>query len=121
VSRAIAVALVLSFACDAVCPAVLANPEPTLPACCRRDGKHHCMMRMSGTAESGVLLKAVQERCPYFPKNAPSMGGNCCAPPPSISVTSPVFSHPAAKPQTEARYRVSLLRGWQKRGPPSLV
>jgi hypothetical protein len=40
------------------------------------------------------------------------MGGNYCAPPPSISVIAPIFSHPAAKPQTEARYRVSLLYNW---------
>src|SRR5260370_41700696 len=64
VSRTIAVALVLVFASDAVCPALFANPESTLPACCRRHGKHHCMMRMSDTIDSGVLLKAVQERCP---------------------------------------------------------
>jgi hypothetical protein len=120
VSRVIAVVLVLVFGCDAVCPALFANPEPTLPACCRRAGKHHCMMAASGVAESGVVLKTVQERCPYFPKNAPGIGGNYCAPPPSGSVIAPIFSHPTAKPQTEARYRVSLLRGWQKRGPPFL-
>jgi len=120
VLKAIAVGLLLVFACDVVSPVLLANGGSTLPACCRREGKHHCMIRMSGTAE-GVLLKAVPERCPFFPQNATATGAKCSAPPPSRSIITAVFSHPAAKAQTEAHYRVSLTRGWQKRGPPSLA
>ena len=120
VSRAIAVALLLVFACDVVSPVLFGNEEPALPACCRRDGKHHCMRQTPSTVEV-VPLKAVPERCPYFPKNPTAAGGQIQFPPPSPSVIAFVFSHPTAKVQTEARYRVSLIRGWQKRGPPSLA
>ena len=119
-SRAIAVALLLVFTADAVFPALLESAAATLPVCCRRDGKHHCTLT-SDTAAGGLLWKAVQQRCPYFPKNAPATSGNCSTSPPSASVITAVFSHPTAKAQTDARYRVSLIRGWQKRGPPSLA
>jgi hypothetical protein len=120
-SRAIAVALLLVFTCDAVFPALSENAAATLPACCRRDGNHHCMTVKSDADASGLLWKAVQQRCPYFPKNATAKNDTCPAPPPSRPVIAAVFSHPTAKAQTDARYRVSLIRGWQKRGPPSLT
>jgi hypothetical protein len=117
VSKVVTVALVLVFACEIVPPAFLAGAGESSPACCRRDGKHHCQSQ-SGTAE-GLVLATV--RCPYFPTNATAPGGQRWAPSPSLQATAGVFSHPAAKAQTEAYYRISLIRGSQKRGPPSLV
>ena len=122
VSKAITVALVLVFACEVVSPGLFAGAGSTSPACCRRDGKHHCLSK-SGTAQSapaeGLLLSTV--RCQYFPTNATAPGGRCWVAPPSRQATAAVFSHPAAKAQIEAYYRISLIRGSQKRGPPSLV
>jgi hypothetical protein len=122
VSKAITAALVLVFACEVVSPSLFADAGSLSPACCRRDGKHHCLSQsgitQSGTAE-GLLLNTA--RCPYFPTNATAPGGPCWVPSPSRQVTTAVFSHPAAKAQTEAYYRISLIRGSQKRGPPSFV
>src|SRR5580700_4178750 len=112
VSKAIAVALVWAFACEVVSPILLANAGATLPACCRRGGQHHCISP-SATAE-GLLLNTVRERCLYFPENATTTGGQCWVPPPSRQATAAVFSHPAARAQTEAYYRISLIRGSQK-------
>jgi hypothetical protein len=122
VSKAIAVALVLAFACEAVSPALFANAGATVSACCRRDGRHHCLSQ-SGMAQSGAAdgLAFNTVRCPYFPKSATAAGGQCRVPPPSPQALAAVFSHPAAKSQTEAYYRISLIRGSQKRGPPSLA
>jgi hypothetical protein len=117
VSKAITVALVLVFAFDAVSPTLFAGAGPNLPACCRRDGQHRCITQ-SATAE-GLQLNTV--RCRYFPKNATAPGGQRWVPPSSRHVTAVVFSHPAAKAQTEAYYRISLMRGSQKRGPPCLA
>jgi hypothetical protein len=117
VSKAITVALVLVFACEVVSPTLFAGAGSTSPACCRRDGKHHCITQ-SATAE-GLVLNTV--RCQYFPKNATAAGGQYRVPPPSRQVTAAVFNHPAAKAQPEAYCRISLIRGSQKRGPPSLA
>jgi hypothetical protein len=120
--KAVALALLLVFTGDIVSPALFGNAASTLPACCLRDGKHRCMQRMSGVEEGGLpRWKAAQQQCPNFPKNSTAMRGACSAAPPSRSAITPVFTHPASKVQTDARYRVSLIRGWQKRGPPSLT
>jgi hypothetical protein len=121
VSKAITVALVLVFAFEVVPPALLAGACESSPACCRRDGKHHCLSQsgLSQSAPEGPLLATV--RCPYFPTTATAPGGQRWAASPSRQATAAVFSHPAAKAQTEAYYRISLIRGAQKRGPPSLV
>jgi len=79
------------------------------------------MASASDPGRSGALWQAVSPRCPDFPKSGPARGGTCLAQPALRSAIALVFTHPAAKAQTEARYRVSLLRGWQKRGPPSLI
>jgi hypothetical protein len=47
--------------------------------------------------------------------------GKYAVPPSARMVYASVFSHPTAKPQTEARYRASHSRTKQKRGPPSLI
>jgi hypothetical protein len=118
VSRAIAVALLLVFACGVVSPLGFADDESGLPACCRRGGKHHCTMQ-TGAADAAPL-SLVPERCPQYPKHATVAGGQFNVPLPLTSTIAFVFSQPAAKVQTEARYRISLTRGWQKRGPPFL-
>jgi hypothetical protein len=122
VSKAITVALVVVFACEVVSPGLFAGAGSNLPACCRSDGKHHCLsqsgMPQSGAAE-GLLLNTV--RCPNFPNHATAPGVRGCVAPPSRQVTAAVFSHPAAKARTGAYCRISLIRGSQKRGPPSLV
>jgi hypothetical protein len=122
VSKAITVALVLVFVCEVVSPTLIAGAGSASPACCRRDGKHRCLSQ-SGITQSGAAegLQLNTVRCPDFPTNATAPGGRFWVPPPSRHVTAAVFSHPAAKAQTEASCRISLIRGSQKRGPPSLV
>ena len=119
VPRAIAVALLLCLACDAVCLGLFASGDAAVPACCRRDGKHQCMQQMPGA--EGLLVKALPQRCPYFPKNATALGRHLPAPPPSLSAIPTVFSQPTPKVLTQIRYRVPLVRGWQERGPPSFA
>jgi len=125
VSKAIAIVLMLTFACGATLPALLADSESTLPACCRRDGKHHCAMMdmlQQQEANEGVSVKAGRMKCPNYPKAGPgqtvsktSFAAN------SATTFALFFSHPTAPVQTEARFRLSHSRTQQKRGPPSLL
>jgi hypothetical protein len=54
VRRLLAISLLLLFSFPLVSPllALSANPETNLPACCRRDGKHHCQMNMQRSSAS---------------------------------------------------------------------
>ena len=84
--RCIAVALMLVFISPLVLPlfAATADPEASLPACCRRHGKHHChmtteMMAMLA-ASSGPALTTPP--CPFYP-TAPLPSAS--SPPSSLS------------------------------------
>ncbi len=46
------------------------NSEDALPACCRRDGKHHCamsqqIMQPKVIASAGTVVRAATADCPY--------------------------------------------------------
>jgi len=67
--RALATLLFVLIGLPPVLPLLLSEPSPQLPACCRKEGKHHCSMAMASRAP--VEGPALQSRCPLFPK-APS-------------------------------------------------
>ncbi len=96
------------------------------PACCRRDGKHHCMladMDMSGASSSnrpGFNAPTISERCPYGAKSVPSTSHPDWSLDTAQAVFAGVVAHPAVVPQTESKRRVSADRSRQKRGPPAI-
>jgi hypothetical protein len=122
VRQASAITLLLLFGIALISPMLSADPESKLPACCRRDGKHHCaMMDMLDAQESsgGPTAKSVPGKCPYYPKAsaAPAYSKTVILKASEAIFTS-LISLPAVHTQTEALYRVSYSRTRQKRGPP---
>jgi len=96
------------------------DPYKNLPACCRKGGKHHCVMQGMVDQSPGTHLSAPAERCPLFPKT-PATGARAqflFAPGPSSMFFAALASHPAIAAQSEARYRISFDRARLKRGPP---
>ncbi len=102
--------------------ALQAKSELRLPACCRRNGKHHCIMstaeRMQAQDDKPALQQ-VPEQCPYcsaavLPAHHPVGHG--------VSVGQAIYaslvSHPAITPQTESKFRTARERTRGKRGPP---
>ena len=97
-----------------------------LPACCRRNGMHHCMMSMD---ERGKLVvnhdpqfKTPVEKCSYCPGSVASSQPNpLAAPTLAGTLSGELVSHPTGIAQTDARGRVSRDRSHQKRGPPALT
>ena len=126
--RLISISLLLFFLMPIASPLFAANPaEANLPACCRRNGKHHCMMALAMRSPSSppssrkpALRPAnLQEKCPFAPflTQAPAHLIFTSDEPQAIFYAG-IVSHPACHAQTEARLRISFDRSRQKRGPP---
>jgi hypothetical protein len=113
---AITVCLFLIFTLAA--PLLTVDASSSLPACCRRDGTHHCMLGMSNGDTFGKTVSRIAPKCPSFPKATARLGSHNWASAPASISSTPVFAHADSGPQTEARYRVSWSRSRQKRGPP---
>jgi hypothetical protein len=119
--RILAISLVLSVSFPLIC-AVLPSGmgDANLPACCRRDGKHHCMMRGMENLQ-GSRITAVSEKCPCGPFATARVILPRFAPATAQAVFANLARHPAGSPQTEAQYRISFDRARQKRGPPAAL
>jgi hypothetical protein len=63
--RMLASLLLVLFSFPLIAPALLANTVSGLPACCLRNGKHHCAL---ADVDASPSLRANQPKCPLFPK-----------------------------------------------------
>jgi len=122
--KLIAIALLAVFGLPFASSLLALTPksEANLPACCRRNGKHHCMMSM---AERDRMLRpepgfsAPMEKCPYCPAAMLRLHHSVDFVPPSGSVThAGMLSHPAGTSQAAWSLRISRDRAHGKRGPP---
>jgi hypothetical protein len=81
------------------------SPEDNVPVCCRRNGKHHCMMQKVSEPGSGPVFTAPPQHCPLYPKAV--LPGttrlSVLIPAPGARFFAAVQSHPVLVAQTEAR------------------
>jgi hypothetical protein len=121
VRRLLTIALLLVFSLPLIAPvlAVTASSDANLPACCRRNGAHHCARMVQSKESSDPSLSSIPQHCPaYSTIITPVRHGNLSLLAASL-IFAEIISHPAIKLQTEARARVALDRSRQKRGPPT--
>ena len=93
-----------------------------LPACCRRNGKHHCAMGGESSqlaASHGETTVAAQDSCPFAPRalasTAPSFAALL-----NVTASSTIrISERCAMRGIEAAARISDRRNQPKRGPPA--
>lgn len=123
--RVPAILLVFLFSYSLIGPALWTDAQSNLPACCRRDGQHHCGMMNQETAagsSSGLAMGARQVKCPCFPSGrallphcdtALSGGSGLAAAYTGLQILNP---RPA-----DAGYSLSFSSSHQKRGPPSFL
>jgi hypothetical protein len=104
------------------------DPESDLPACCRRNGVHHCAMmdRFTEMTSSGApAFTAPPQRCPVYPQHPgmvfPRSPFHFAVIPTGGAGWAGLREHPACHAQTEARYRISCDRARLKRGPPATL
>ena len=129
--RLFAILLLIAVALPLVSPlfALGQDAEANLPACCRREGKHHCAMNMSERkrpsadalhAAGQAQWQAPARCCPCYPASTPAMSHrDLLGAPPAEAIFAGLVSHPAGSVQTECKRRISLDRSRGKRGPPS--
>jgi len=118
--RAIAISLMMLFSWTLIAPFYARDSGANLPACCRKNGKHHCAMHTTDQLAGNQRgVTTVAEKCPCCPLSVSSTN----SPTYNAEVAGAFYAefvfHPALAPQTEARYRISSLRSHQKRGPPT--
>lgn len=103
--------------------------ESDLPACCRRNGAHHCAMSMEAVSAM-VRMQYLSRPRQFAPPVQPCPFRTTALAPaapnpftPGFSATSSLFSalqcHPAGAIQTECRRRIARTRSRYKRGPPA--
>ncbi|MGA2135499.1 MAG: hypothetical protein ABSH50_24685 [Bryobacteraceae bacterium] len=124
--RLLATLLVSVFSFSLIAPALIADANSDLPACCRRGGQHHCaMVDMDADAASqpsGPGLTAHAEKCPYFPKGGAVLPHADAAPTLDCRMAVSVgLSQLTVQAPADTAYRISASRSHQKRGPPSLL
>ena len=98
--------------------------ESRLPACCRRNGKHHCDMgsEASQPAEAGgESTVSALDSCPFMPhaltSTAPSVAAIAASAAKSSALRSELRVEHGVGPAVQKNDR----RSWPKRGPPSLL
>lgn len=116
--RAVALLVSVVFGLLTIAPLLAANAEPDVPACCRRDGKHHCAM--AGMARTGTNGPAFQARCPY-PSQIGVRGYTPVSSTPAVSQSIERTELPAIRLAEKSQPLANRpARGASlKRGPPS--
>ncbi len=122
--RLLAILLLAVFSLPLALPAFTAaqGGEAGLPACCRRNGAHHCAMSMAERAgllsDAEMRWRTPLERCPFCPATAANPHPTTLAPPTEGSVLLPASSSPLAVRAAQCTWRVARERARHKRGPP---
>jgi len=117
--RALAALLVTVFSFPLIAPAFASGAdESQLPACCRRDGKHHCAMQLE-VGNIPAQSRVISEKCPYSPfAGSPLLQPHAFAAVRPPAVAGPAQGAAAIIRAAEAGYRISADRTRHKRGPP---
>ncbi|MBV9037634.1 MAG: hypothetical protein JO182_24295 [Acidobacteriaceae bacterium] len=118
--RAVAHLLLAVFSLGLIAPAFNNGPESKLPACCQRNGKHHCAMSEAiHTDAHGPALNTYRQKCPFYPQaTAPGSSYFSCVPAAYLAV-SPNGQKALIVFRVE-EFRTRFSTGTFQRGPPSL-
>jgi hypothetical protein len=110
--------LLVWFSFALIGPVPFANARPDLPACCKREGKHHCSV-VQGSVSG---LKALPEKCPSYPVSlALPAHEKISVQDRSAQVRELAVVCPVAAEVIRVSYRHPFDNSCQKRGPPALA
>jgi hypothetical protein len=117
--RAIALTLLALFSWMLIAPLFAPDAEASLPPCCRRHGKHHCVMqRLLALSGKPGGPPALQEPCPCQPSGGGAVQSRIYTTP-APRLFEPGFVQPATLPErSETPRPIAFLDVHPQRGPP---
>jgi hypothetical protein len=116
--RGIAIILAIVFSSMLILPAFGGSRESGLRSCCKKNGRHHCLMGKTGSLASSNSIEVGSARCSYF--SQPSLAAQ-------VEIFIPVIDRAGhinialqsiVMTQMEMGYRPVRYRSNRKRGPP---
>jgi hypothetical protein len=123
VRRILALSLLLLFSFPLVSPlfALSTNSDANLPVCCRRNGAHHCQMKLqrSNTSADQTTVTTISTKCPFYPGSAILVRHNDARLHAGTRLLAESVNHTTVKAATYAHVQIALDTAWQKRGPPA--
>jgi hypothetical protein len=117
--RILAILLLVAFGLPIAAPAfaMTDSAEAHLPACCRRDGAHHCAMFL-GQAPGAP---AVRSTCPNYPHPAVTVVTGTLAMASFATRHAVLYASATGLVQrAETQRRIARDRSHHKRGPPNV-
>jgi hypothetical protein len=98
------------------------HEDSRLPACCRRNGTHHCGMNTQNEASSSEhgTTAVAYGTCPYFPRSLASTMTSSIALLAAGTTQSQLLADWHTPQASAAAARISEQRTWPKRGPPAI-
>jgi hypothetical protein len=123
VRRILSISLLLLFMLPLVSPLFAASTaDANVPICCRRNGKHHCMLaKAMQYSSSNTKAASIQESCPYNPVAPAAVNLPFVPDEVRTAIFADAISDPVRSAQSKVRIRIPLDRSHQKRGPPSPI
>lgn len=121
--RALSILLVLFFSLGPLAATLGASEDASLPACCRRQGAHHCAMTMGmaaamADAASGKTVFKAPSACPAFPGYAATTSVPHALLASCVGLPA-LLAHPHSPASGRAAARLSQIRTRVGRGPPA--
>jgi hypothetical protein len=121
--RGLSILLVLFFSLGPLTAMLQADEDSRLPACCRRDGKHHCAMSEETAARlalaaAGPVFTA-PARCPFFPRAISQSTNPTCGLANTATNLPDFLTRPLPLLATRAAAVLAPIRTRPSRGPPA--
>ena len=117
--RAIALTLLALFSWMLMAPLFARDAEAALPPCCRRHGKHHCMMeRLLAMSGKPGGPPAVREHCPCQPSGGGAVQSRVYTASAPRLVETGLIQPSLLSERSETPRQFVFFRNHPKRGPP---
>lgn len=118
--RLLAFALLLFFNAPLISPlfALAPTSDANLPACCRRNGAHHCNMQMAQSASNDPAFSSIPGKCPAYPRPATLIRITHAQAQSEARRVSASAAVTHITPQAETHSKAAFTSPYQKRGPP---